>query len=320
VARRRQIRRLVARRLLIAIPVVVGASILIFAAGRIATPNPSTSALSIFATPETRAQFEEARHLDEPLPVQYGLWIGDAARGDFGTSLVSNQPVSDAVRETLGVTLALALGAFVVSVLVGLALGTAAGLSAGRLLDRLVTGGALLAVAVPAFWLGILLIYFLGVRWRVLPAGGYVPLSVDPVGFFKSMLLPWITLGLAPAAVLARVTRARVAEEVTKPHVRTAISLGISGRRRIQHYVLRNSLVEPTTVLGIQFGYLLGGAVLVEQVFSLPGLGRLALIAANQGDFPIVQVTALLATMAYLLANLAVDVTHLLLESRIHRG
>lgn len=305
---------------MVAIPVLFGASILIFAAGRIATPNPSTSALSIFATPETRAQFEEARRLNEPLTTQYLLWLSDVLHGDFGTSLISNQPVSDAVAKALPISFALAVGAFLIAACLGIASGTVAGLKRGRPSDRAITAGALLGVAIPSFWLGILLIYLLAVRWQIFPAGGYVPITADPLGFLRSMLLPWLTLGLASAAVVARVTRARVAEEATKPHVRTAQSLGVSRRRRVHHYVLRNSLHEPTTVLGIQVGYLIGGAILVEQVFSLPGLGRLSLVAANQGDFPIIQATALITTVVYLLANLAVDVSHLVLEPRITRG
>jgi peptide/nickel transport system permease protein len=316
-SRQHAIRRLILRRLLIAVPVLLGASVLIFAAGRIATPNPSLSALSIFATPAARAEFERSRHLNDPLVVQYALWLQQAVKGDFGRSIVSNEPVGNEVWPSVSVSVQLATGALVIAGIFGIGFGTLAGMRRGRASDRIVMNVSLLGVSFPAFSLGILFILLFSTYLGWLPAGGYAALRSDPIGYFKSMALPCLTLAVAPACYLMRVTRARVAEEAESTCARTATSLGITRRRVIQHYVLRNALVEPVTVLGIHVGYLLGGVVLIEQVFSLPGVGRLALLAANQGDFPVIQMTALLAVLAYIGTNLLVDVVHIFLERRL---
>ena len=308
------------RRLLLFVPVLVGASVLLFMAGRIATPNPSISALSLFATPEAREQFVRERHLDEPLFRQYLLWAKDALRGDFGRSLVTTEPVSDAIGQALPVTIFLALGSLILTAVIGLTLGGIAGLRHGGLFDRFLSVVTVLGVSVPAFFLGVLLIHALAVKTSVFPAGGYVSPSDSIGGFFESMALPWITLSIASICVLARVTRARVADERVRPHVRTAHALGISRRRTNRSYILRNSTVEPTTVLGLQFGFMLGGVVLVEQVFGLPGVGSLALLSANQGDFPVIQATALLAMIAFMATSLVVDILHILLDRGVARG
>src|SRR3954468_7942768 len=163
--------RLVLRRFAALVPVIVGASILIFAAGRIATPNPSTTAISIFSTPEVRKQFIEERHLDESIPAQYALWVGDLTHADLGRSLVTFEPVSDTIKRTFGVTLAVTTGAFILVALFGLTLGTAAGLLPGSRIDRAITAVTMLGVSLPAFWLGLLLIELFAVRAKVLPAG-----------------------------------------------------------------------------------------------------------------------------------------------------
>jgi peptide/nickel transport system permease protein len=177
-----------------------------------------------------------------------------------------------------------------------------------------------MGVSVPSFFLGVLLIQVFAVKLSVLPAGGYVSPTESVTGFFKSMALPWITLSIASICVLARVTRARVGDESLRPHVRTAYALGVSSKRTNRYYILRNSTVEPTTILGLQFGFMLGGVVLVEQVFGLPGVGSVALYAANQGDFPVIQATALLAMLVFLVSSLLVDVLHIVLDRGVARG
>jgi peptide/nickel transport system permease protein len=308
------------RRLLLFVPVLLGTSVLLFMAGRIATPNPSTTALSIFATPEAREQFIRDRHLDEPLLKQYLLWVKDALRGDFGRSLVTTEPVSEAIGQALPVTIFLALGSLLLTALIGLTLGSVAGLHRGGVFDRFLSVATVVGVSVPAFFLGVLLIHAFAVKTSVFPAGGYVSPSDSIGGFFESMALPWVTLSIASICVLARVTRARVADERVRPHVRTAHALGIGRRRTNLSYILRNSTVEPTTVLGLQLGFMLGGVVLVEQVFGLPGVGSVALYAANQGDFPVIQATALLAMLVFMATSLVVDILHILLDRGVARG
>lgn len=313
------IARALLRRVALFVPVLVGSSILVFAAGRIATPNPSTTALSVGSTPAAREAFIRERHLDRPLPEQYFRWAGGAVQGDFGRSLITTEPVATAIRQSLPVTFQLALGSLLVTMVFGLTLGSVAGLRRGGVLDHVVGALSVVGVSVPTFVLGILLIEFLAVRTSYFPAGGYVSPGESPWKFAESMALPWITLSVAPICFVARVTRARVADEVQRPHVRTALALGVGRRRARLLYVLRNSTVEPTAVLGIQLGFMLGGVVLVEQVFGLPGLGSVALFAANQGDFPVLQATALLAMVIFTATSLLVDVLHILLDRGVAR-
>jgi peptide/nickel transport system permease protein len=308
------------RRVLLFIPVLFGTSVLLFVAGRIATPNPSTTALPLYATPEARQEFIRERHLDEPLLWQYVLWVRDAVHGDFGRSLVTTEPVSEAIAHALPVTIFLALGSLLLTAIIGLSLGSIAGLRPGGVFDRALGGGTIIGVSVPSFFLGVLLIQVFAVKVSIFPAGGYVSPGDSFTGFLKSMALPWITLSVASICVLARVTRARIGDEHNRPHVRTAQALGVSRRRTNRYYVLRNSTVEPTTVLGLQFGYMLGGVVLVEQVFGLPGVGSIALYAANQGDFPVIQATALLAMLIFMVASLLVDMLHIMLDRGVARG
>jgi peptide/nickel transport system permease protein len=312
--------KVVLRRALLFIPVLVGATVLLFVAGRIATPNPSTTGLPLYATPQAREEFIRERHLNDPLLWQYFLWVRDVAHGDLGRSLVTTEPVSQAIAHALPVTLFLALGALVLTAIFGLSLGSIAGLRPGGVFDRALGAGTVIGVSVPSFFLGVLLIQMLAVRLSIFPAGGYVSPTASFTGFLKSMTLPWITLSVASICVLARVTRARVGDERNRPHVRTAHALGVSRRRTNRYYVLRNSTVEPTTVLGLQVGYMLGGVVLVEQVFGLPGVGSVALMAANNGDFPVIQATALLAMLVFMVASLLVDILHIVLDRGVARG
>lgn len=282
--------------------------------------RPDIASLGFFATEQAKQDFNERFHLDEPLAVQYAIWLSGVVTGDLGVSFITGTPVIDSVRSGAAVTVQLAIGAAVLAAIIGIGLGTVGGLKPWAFRNRLVSAGSLLAVSMPQFWLGLVLLLVVAQYLRLLPAGGYVSPSVDFPGFVESMLLPWITLSVASAGILARVTQVRVAEESVKPHVLTARSLGISTYRVATRYTLRNSLVEPVTVFGIQVGYMLGGAFVVEQVFNLPGVGQLAITAARQGDYPVVQAVALYTTVVFLLVNLAVDVIHLVLDVRAVEG
>jgi peptide/nickel transport system permease protein len=308
--------RLALTRVLLIFPILFAVSVLIFEAGRLTLRNASISALGFFATPEAKAAFNARFHLNEPLVTQYLLWLRGAIHGDFGDSLITRTPVSQTLQSGFIVTFTLALGAMVIAGLAGFGLGTLGGLGRPPWLARLISSGSLFGVSVPQFWLGLVLLLIFAVRLGLLPGGGYVPFTRDPSGFLRSMLLPWITLAVAPAGVVARVTQVRVAEESVKPHVLTARSLGVSRPRIVRHYIQRNALAEPLTVFGIQVGYMLGGAFLVEQVFNLPGLGQIVLTAVRESDYPIVQAVALYTTLAFVLVSLAVDVLLLFLDVR----
>jgi peptide/nickel transport system permease protein len=305
---------MVGRRLLYVPPTLFGMSLLIFAIGRLSLSSPKLVALGFFATADAKAEFNERFHLDDSLATQYWLWLKGAVQGDFGLSLITRTPVIDAITGGAQVTLVLALGSLLLAALLGAAVGVAGGLSRSRLGSGIVSVGTVLCLSLPQFWLGLVLAIVFSLKLGLLPAGGYVSFSADPAGFFKSMALPWVTLAIGPAGLLARVVQVRIAEEAARPHVLTARSLGVPARRILTRYVMRNSLVEPINVLGIQAGYMLGGAFLVEQVFGLPGLGVAALNAAKQGDYPVVQAAALYTTVAFLFVSLAVDVLQAALD------
>ena len=315
--RGRQRLRLAATRILLVFPILLAVSVVIFAAGRLTLNNASISALGFFATPEAKAAFNARFHLNEPLVTQYLLWLRGVIHGDFGDSLITRTSVSATLKSGFIVTFTLALGAIAIATVAGLGLGTVGGLGHPRWLARFISSGSLFGVSTPQFWVGLVLLLIFAVRLGVLPGGGYVPFTQDPSAFFRSMLLPWVTLALAPACVVARVMQVRVAEESVKPHVLTARSLGVSRSRITRHYIQRNALAEPLTVLGIQVGYMLGGAFLVEQVFNLPGLGQIALTAVRESDYPVVQAVALYTTLAFLVVSLAVDLLLLFLDVRV---
>lgn len=291
-------------------------SILIFAIGRISLSNPKLVALGFFAPEQAKAEFNERFHLDEPLVTQYWLWLKNAVQGDFGLSFITRTPVIETITSGAKVTAQLACGSIILAVLIGTLIGIAGGLTRSRLGTRAVSLGTVLALSLPQFWLGLVFIIVLSLNLGWLPAGGYVPFGDDPESWFKSMLLPWVTLAIGPAGLIARVMQVRISEEKRRPHVMTAETLGVPRRRVISRYVTRNSLAEPLNVAGIQAGYMIGGAFLVEQVFNLPGIGTAALAAAKQGDYPVVQAAALYATLAFLLISLAVDLLQSVLDVR----
>lgn len=315
-AARRTRWRLLGGRLVLALPTLFGVSVLVFVLGRLTLASPDISALGVFAPEEAKAQFNEQFHLQEPLVGQYFLWAADVFTGDLGESFVTKIPVRETMVSAVGVTALLTVGAAVFAALIGFVAGTLGGLYRHTWIGRFVWIWSMAAVSVPQFWLGLVLILVFSVELGWLPTGGYVAPGTDPVAFAQFMLLPWLALALAPAGLVARVTQVRVQEEVQMPHVLTARGLGIGRSQIVRHYVLRNALIEPTTVIGVQIGYMLGGAFVLEQVFSLPGIGLAAINAARQGDYPLVQAAALIAAVGFLLVNLIVDLVHLSLDVR----
>jgi peptide/nickel transport system permease protein len=316
-ARGRNRLRLVLVRLALVIPTLFGVSVLVFSVGRVSLANPSIASQGNYAPQAARKAFDVEYHLNDSLPVQYEIWLGNVVRGNFGTDFLSGSSVGAEVKSSAGVTLELGVGAILIATVFGLGLGIIGGWRRRSILNRLIAAGGIAAVSIPTFWLGLVFIEVFAIKLNWLPAGGYRGFSASPVEFVRYMLLPWITLAIGPAGVVARITQVRIAEETTKIHVLTARSLGISRSRIIFKYVVRNALLEPTTLLGIQVGYLLGGAVLVEEVFNLPGLGHLAVQAASEADFPVVQAVALLAVLIFLVVNLLVDILHTFLDVRL---
>jgi peptide/nickel transport system permease protein len=256
--------------------------------------------------------------LDRSWPEQFGIWLAAAAHGDLGTSYISKKPVGELILTRLPVTIELAI--------IGTALGALVGISAGVIsaarryswLDYVVTLLALFGVSMPTFWFGVLMILFFSLYLGWLPASGFVPLSKDPAKHFEAVIMPALALGIFLAGSLARFSRNSMVETLSLQYVRTAQGKGLANSRVIWVHALRNSLIPTITVLGAQFGALLGGAVIVEQVFAYPGVGTLLLTAISQRDYPVIEGVVLIVASLVVLTNLVVDVAYTWLDPRIH--
>jgi peptide/nickel transport system permease protein len=311
------LRRYVLRRTLLTLPILVGVSALTFGLVKLLPGTPVDYVLQFQeATPELRASLRAQYHLDEPVWKQYLLWLNDVLHLDFGERIASDRSVSAAIAERLPETLVLGGISFLIALLVGVPAGVVAAVRRGSLLDEGSRVVALLGIATPNFWLGLLLILLFGVHLNLVPV---IP-PVAPVLAPESLaflVLPAVTLGTASAALFTRLTRSAVTEQLRQEYVRAARARGLDERTVIRKHVLRNSLISVVTVAAVQVAFLLDGAVVVERVFSWPGLGRLLVRAILQRDFPVVQAIVLLVATAVVVANLLADVLYAWLDPRI---
>jgi peptide/nickel transport system permease protein len=299
---------------------LLGVSIVTFLFLRLIPGDAITARLgtSTALSPEQLDRMRAFFGLDQPLHVQYVTWLGSVLRGDAGFSVRSGQPVTAEIAQRLPVTIELALAAAVVALLIGIPLGLLSALKPNTLLDMLARGFGLIGLALPNFWLGTLAILLFARYLRWMPnTGGYVDFFADPLGNLKFLIFPSVTLGVAMAAVVMRTTRSAMLDVLGADYIRTAHAKGLPAARVIEGHALKNGLIVVVTILGIQVGYLLGGAVVVEEVFSLPGLGRMLLNAINQRDYALVQGGVLVIATLFVAANTVVDVAYGFLDPRI---
>jgi peptide/nickel transport system permease protein len=299
----------VARRLLMLLPILLGVSLLTFGIIQVTPGDPAVLMLGQYATPDRIAGLRQELGLNDPLPLQYGRYVWRALHGNLGRSFRSQRPVIEEILDRFPSTLELTVAALLFSVVAGVATGVIAATVRNRWVDGGIMTGALVGLSIPDFWLGIVLLIVFGVNLNLVPITGGTGL--------KALILPAFTLALAPAAVLARLTRSSVLEVIRDDYVRTAWAKGLTGRSVIMSHVLRNALIPVVTVLGLQFAALLGGTVFIENVFARPGLGRMAVNAIAMRDYPLVQGTVLFVAAVYALLNLAVDVLYGFLDPRI---
>lgn len=257
--------------------------------------------------------------LDRPVPVQYLSWLGKTVRGDLGLSTRDRQPVIQGIRDRLPVTLELAALAMLLALALALPTGIISAVRPNSWWDRVFSVLALTGVAIPNFWLGILLIYGLAVFVKALPPSGFVPFGDDPGRNLKHLVLPAITLGLGLAAVIMRQTRSALLEVLQQDYIVTARAKGLGDRRVVLRHALKNALIPVITIIGLQIGLLFGGAVLTESIFSIPGLGRWSVDSILQRDFPVVQAVCLILALGVLCANLATDFVYAFVDPRIRR-
>lgn len=292
-------------------------TLIAFAVMRLAPGDPSAVMLGADAPPAAVAEFRRSYGLDRPLPVQYLAWLAHVVRGDLGTSIYLGRPVTTAILERLPVSLTLTLAAFAIAVVLGVALGLAAAYWHDTWVDRLVSLVAALGLSMPSFWLGICLIWLFAVRLSALPSGGFVEPWVDPSRGLQHLLMPAFALGYLQSGLIARMTRTTMLEALGGDFVRVARSKGLGEPAVVVKHAFRNALIPVVTVSGITLAVLFGGAVVVETVFTIPGLGRLLVNAVIRRDFPVVQGTLLLVAAWYVVVNIAVDLVYTVTDPRI---
>jgi peptide/nickel transport system permease protein len=309
--------RYVVRRLLATIVVLFLVTLVSFSIMSMVPGDPAVVMGGVGASADQVQRIREQFGLDAPFPVRLGRWYGGLLQGDLGQSILLSRSVAQAIAERLPATLSLAALAFVLTALGGITLGTLAALRQGSWVDHAVMTLAVIGVSVPGFWLGLILIVLFSVMRDWLPAGGYVPFNQSPGEWLRALVLPAVSLALLQVGFLARITRSTVAETLRQDFVRTARAKGLSGWAVVGRHAFANATIPVVTVLGISVSLLLSGSVVVETVFSIPGLGRLMATAVLARDYPVIQGGLLVTALLFVLMNLAVDVLYAWLDPRV---
>lgn len=307
------------RRLLQLAPVVVVTSFVVFLLLRLVPGDPAALLAGQDARPERVAVIREELGLGRPLPIQYLYWVGNVGHGDFGRSYIKGRPVAELVRAALPATVELTLSAVVLAVVIGVPSGVVAGLRPNSIWDLAVAASTALVLGIPNFLLAILYLLLFSLTLGWLPAGGRTSLLDDPAGW-KHLVLPTLALGLPSAAIFSRFVRGAMVEVSEMEYIRTARAKGLPERIVVCRHALRNAMLPLVTVLGLQFGRLLGGAVVIESIFAWPGMGRLALDAIRSRDYAVFQAVILLLVMASVLINVITDLLYGVLDPRIRIG
>nr|CAD6602030.1 ABC transporter permease [Rhizobium sp. TCK] len=309
----------VAKRLLSVFPVLLGLSVIVFLVMSMIPGDPATAILGAYATPENVERINRDLGLDKPLVQQYFIWIGNVLQGDFGRSFALNRPVLDEVLERFQATLVLAGVSLILCSIIGLLAGVVSAVRQFGWADRVITFLVLAGISMPSFWLGLILILLFAVKWRLLPASGMYAIygGGDLKDLLLHLILPAATLAVVAAGVIARLTRAAMLEVLRQDFVRTARAKGVPERQVIYRHAFRAALVSVIPVIGIQAGFVLGGAVYIETVFQWPGIGAMLVNAISTRDILLVQGGVLVVAASYVLFNLAADILQTMLDPRI---
>jgi peptide/nickel transport system permease protein len=305
------------RRILATIPVMGVVAVIVFLLLHLAPGDPATLIAGDFATAEDIARIGKQLGLDRPLPVQFVGWVGQILQGELGTSIFSQLPVSRLIRQRLEPTLVLSMTTLVIAVILAVPVGVLAAWRARTWIDRVVMGLAVCGLSVPVFVLGYLLIYFFAIRLGWLPVQGYVSLAQGLWPCLRSIVLPSLALGSIYMALIARITRASLLEVLQEDYVRTAHAKGLSTLTVVVTHALRNASIPIVTIIGVGLTLLIGGVVITESVFAIPGIGRLTVDAILRRDYPIIQAVILLSSGVYVLVNLVIDLVYTVLDPRI---
>ncbi|MEV7393985.1 ABC transporter permease [Streptomyces sp. NPDC091215] len=313
--------RILLRRVALLVPLLLGIVLFVFLVMRFSDVDPASAFFQgANPTPQQLHAFRERNGLLDPLPVRYVHFVGDLLHGDLGTSALTRTPVLDQVLTALPLTLQLTFLGLGIAVVLSLLAGVTAAIHRDRRPDQVIRALSLVGVAAPAFWLALLMIQYLAVDRGWFPSGGYINPEDSVTGWLRTMALPALALSLPVAAQLTRIVRTSVVEELDKDYVRTAIGSGLPPHVVVGRNVLRNALVNPLTVLGLRVGYLLGGAVVIETVFALPGMGKLMIDAVQNGDPAVVQGVVLTTATGFVVVNLVIDILYLLVNPRLREA
>jgi len=304
--------RYIARRLALLVPVLVGISIFIFSLIHFAPGDPIHSALGMDYDPEVARQMEHELGLDKPVLEQYFWWLRKVLHGDLGRSIVAGETVQDLILSRLPNTIVLALGSMAIALLIAIPLGIISAIHKDAIIDNGSRVLAMIGVSMPVFWLGILLLIAFSLKLRWFPAGG----SFAEHGL-KALVLPSIALGTSFAALITRMVRSTMVEVLLEDYIRTARAKGLRDRGVYLRHALKNAMIPVVTVVGMQFGVILGGAVLTETIFNIPGLGRLLVEAVGRRDYPLIQGVILVTSLIFVSANLLVDIVYMVIDPRI---
>lgn len=310
-------RAVIVKRLLTVIPMLFIVSLAVFSMVQFVPGDAAVTVAGENASPELIETTRERLGLNDPILQQYLTWVGGAVRGDFGTSLFSSRAVMGLILDRVPTTVSLAAGATTFAILVGVPVGILAARRRGGWADRIATLGATLGVAVPNYFVALLLVLFFALWNPWLPATGYTPLTEDPVLWLKHLMLPSIALGAAPAAIITRQVRGAMVDTMLQDYVRTARAKGLRTWAITYKHALKNAAIPVVTVMGVQFSFLLGGTVIIESIFGLPGLGTLAIGAVTARDLPLIQGIVVVTTLIVLVVNLLVDISYGLLDPKV---
>jgi peptide/nickel transport system permease protein len=307
----------ITRRLLATIPVMAVVAVFVFSMLRLTPGDPAAIIAGAAATSQDIVDIRQKLGLDRPIVTQFFIWISRVLSGDFGESFFYKKQVAELIADRVGPTLALATLTMALSIVIAVPLGVVAAYRQGTWIDRIVMGFSVLGFSVPVFVIGYMLIYVFSIKLNWLPVQGYQPMAEGFAGFVQRLVLPSLTLSVIYIALIARITRTSVLEVLGEDYIRTARAKGLTNRVVLMRHALRNAAVPIVTVIGLGIALLIGGVVVTESVFSIPGLGRLTVDAVLARDYPTVQAVILLFSLVYVLINLLVDVTYPLLDPRI---
>lgn len=305
------------KRLLAAIPILLGVTLVIFFLTNLIPGDVVDLLLESEVQPEVAARLRQTLALDKPFFVRYWNWVSALAVGDFGFSIINGQPVLSQILDMYGPSLELAVIATLVGVLIGIPLGVLAATQQFHLTDDFLRLSSVIGFSLPSFWIGTLFLLIISLYFPGFPILEYIPFSKDPVLNLKIMSVPGVTLGIAMVALIMRMTRSSVLEVIRAQFVTTARSKGLNERIVLFKHVLRNALIPVVTLVGLRFGYLIGGLVIVEEVFGIPGLGRLVIYSISKRDYPLVLGVVFFIALSFLVINLLVDILYAVIDPRI---